>query len=153
MIIMMDDNDYVDHSVPRSGSGSEIFDRLPDSGLTKRFPGDFRLRYFPEILPKICTTVTQKFLDILLTWPKNSVHVWILPGLHGDELDSPGSEDSDVYSQIDSLDRHPVRSSTWNIMIINHDRDNEDNLKFIVRLTTSIGIQYNHYHRRHHSRW
>merc|ERR1719278_2075681 len=43
----------------RSGSGSEIFDRLPDSGL------------------------------------------------HGDELDSPGSEDSDVYSQIDSLDRHP----------------------------------------------
>ena len=30
------------------------------------------------------------------------------PGLHGDELDSPGSEDSDVYSQIDSLDRHPV---------------------------------------------
>ena len=44
----------------RSGSGSEIFERLPDSGL------------------------------------------------HGDELDSPGSEDSDVYSQIDSLDRHPV---------------------------------------------
>lgn len=44
----------------RSGSGSEIFDRLPDSGL------------------------------------------------HGDELDSPGSEDSDVYSQIDSLDRHSV---------------------------------------------
>jgi len=43
----------------RSGSGSEIFDRLPDSGL------------------------------------------------HGEELDSPGSEDSDVYSQIDSLDRHP----------------------------------------------
>ena len=28
--------------------------------------------------------------------------------MHGDELDSPGSEDSDVYSQIDSLDRHPV---------------------------------------------
>ena len=47
-------------SILRSGSGSEIFDRLPDSGL------------------------------------------------HGDELDSPGSEDSDVYSQIDSLDRHSV---------------------------------------------
>ena len=47
----------------RSGSGSEIFDRLPDSGL------------------------------------------------HGDELDSPGSEDSDVYSQIDSLDRHSVRKA------------------------------------------
>eukprot|EP00092_Neocalanus_flemingeri_P007704 GFUD01008320.1.p1 GENE.GFUD01008320.1~~GFUD01008320.1.p1 ORF type:complete len:1742 (+),score=284.79 GFUD01008320.1:752-5977(+) len=41
----------------RSGSGSEIFDRLPDSGL------------------------------------------------HGDELDASNSDDSDVYSQIDSLDR------------------------------------------------
>ena len=34
--------------------------------------------------------------------------------MHGDELDSPGSEDSDVYSQIDSLDRHPtVLLSSW----------------------------------------
>jgi len=41
----------------RSGSGSEIFDRLPDSGL------------------------------------------------HGDEMDGSNSDDSDVYSQIDSLDR------------------------------------------------
>ena len=44
----------------RSGSGSEIFDRLPDSGL------------------------------------------------HGDELDGRNSDDSDVYSQIDSLDRQKV---------------------------------------------
>ena len=57
------------------------------------------------------------------------IHVYYPLGLHGDELDSPGSEDSDVYSQIDSLDRHPpVLLSSWiyAMVIRNYHLDDED---------------------------
>ena len=62
------------------------------------------------------TQVRMFIIRIAHSWMIFSldIHVYYPSGLHGDELDSPGSEDSDVYSQIDSLDRHPpVLLSSW----------------------------------------
>ena len=110
-----DSNDDVHKNIKRfrSGSGSEIFDRLPDSGSNV---------YHQDCRQLVYNTHSWMIFSL-------DIHVYYPSGLHGDELDSPGSEDSDVYSQIDSLDRHPpVLLSSWIYarVIRNYHLDDED---------------------------